>query len=89
MASRSRDILRDIDRVIMPGVMHWAHPQFVGYFGATTTAPGILAEMIAGALNINAMTWRTSPVATELETHVLQWLQHWLDAWRRVQRRRL
>ena len=72
------DILRDVDRVIMPGVMHWAHPQFVGYFGATTTGPGILAEMIAGALNINAMTWRTSPVATELETHVLQWLQQWL-----------
>ncbi len=72
------DILRDVDRVIMPGVMHWAHPQFVGYFGATTTNPGILAEMIAGALNINAMTWRTSPVATELETHVLQWLQQWL-----------
>ena len=72
------DILADIDRIIMPGVMHWAHPQFVGYFGATTTGPGILAEMIAGALNINAMTWRTSPVATELETHVLQWLQQWL-----------
>src|SRR5688572_27760193 len=72
------DILRDIDQVIMPGVMHWAHPQFVGYFGATTTNPGILAEMITGALNVNAMTWRTSPVATELETHVLQWLQQWL-----------
>ena len=71
-------ILADIERVIMPGVMHWAHPQFAGYFGATTTAPGILAEMIAAALNINAMTWRTSPVATELETHVLQWLQQWL-----------
>jgi aromatic-L-amino-acid/L-tryptophan decarboxylase len=54
------DILADVDRLIMPGVMHWAHPQFVGYFGATTTGPGILAEMIAGALNINAMTWRTS-----------------------------
>ncbi|MDQ6654692.1 MAG: pyridoxal-dependent decarboxylase [Verrucomicrobiota bacterium] len=72
------DILADIDRVIMPGVMQWAHPQFVGYFGSTTTSPGILAEMIAGALNVNAMTWRTSPVATELETHVLDWLQQWL-----------
>ncbi|MFN2476532.1 MAG: aspartate aminotransferase family protein [Chthoniobacterales bacterium] len=72
------DIISDIDRVIMPGVMHWAHPDFMGYFGATTTAPGILAEMIAGALNVNAMTWRTSPVATELETLVLEWLQQWL-----------
>jgi len=71
-------ILADVDRVILPGVMHWAHPQFMGYFGATTTGPGILAEMIAAAFNINAMTWRTSPVATELETVVLGWLQQWL-----------
>jgi aromatic-L-amino-acid decarboxylase len=72
------EILRDVDRLITPGVVHWAHPQFMGYFGSTTTAPGILAEMIAAALNINAMTWRTSPVATELETVVLDWLQQWL-----------
>jgi aromatic-L-amino-acid/L-tryptophan decarboxylase len=71
-------IFADIERLIMPGVMHWAHPQFMGYFGATTTAPGILAEMITAALNINAMTWRTSPVATELETVVLDWLRQWL-----------
>ena len=57
--------------LIVPGVVHWAHPEFMGYFGCTTTAPGILAEMIAAALNVNAMTWRTSPVATELETVIL------------------
>src|SRR6476469_3116045 len=71
-------ILSDVDRQIMPGIAHWAHPQFLGYFGCTTTAPGILAEMIAAALNVNAMTWRTSPVATELETVVLGWLRQWL-----------
>ena len=73
------NILADIDRFIAPGVVHWAHPQFMGYFGATTTAPGILAEMIAAAWNINAMTWRTSPAATELEAVVLDWLQQWLQ----------
>jgi len=62
----------------MPGMVHWGHPQFLGYFGSTTTAPGILAEMIAAALNVNAMTWRTSPAATELETAVLDWLRQWL-----------
>ena len=71
-------IFADVDRLIVPGVVHWAHPQFLGYFGCTTTGPGILAEMIAAALNINAMTWRTSPVATELETVVLDWLRQWL-----------
>src|SRR5229473_1117570 len=71
-------IFADINRVIVPGVAHWAHPQFMSYFGCTTTSPGILAEMITGALNVNAMTWRTSPAATELETLVLDWLRQWL-----------
>jgi aromatic-L-amino-acid decarboxylase len=74
-----KEILADVDRVVVPGMVHWAHPQFVGYFGCTTTAPGILAEMITAALNVNAMTWRTSPVATELETVVLGWLRQWLN----------
>ena len=72
------EIFADIQRVIVPGVAHWAHPQFMSYFGCTTTSPGILAEMITGALNVNAMTWRTSPAATELETLVLDWLRQWL-----------
>src|SRR6476469_9789489 len=71
-------IMQDFRQLILPGMVHWAHPQFAGYFGATTTAPGILAEMMAAAFNINAMTWRTSPAATELETLVLSWLQQWL-----------
>src|SRR5438105_2618942 len=61
-------IFADIKRLIIPGMVHWGHPEFMGYFGSTSTAPGIEGEMIASALNINAMTWRTSPAATELET---------------------
>jgi len=72
------EIFADVERVIVPGIAHWAHPQFMSYFGCTTTSPGILAEMITGALNVNAMTWRTSPAATELETLVLDWLRQWL-----------
>src|SRR5437868_11703538 len=71
------ELLADVDRIIVPNVAHWAHPQFMSYFGCTTTSPGILAEMITGALNVNAMTWRTSPAATELETLVRDWLRQW------------
>ncbi|HEY0370148.1 MAG TPA: aminotransferase class I/II-fold pyridoxal phosphate-dependent enzyme, partial [Chthoniobacterales bacterium] len=78
-AERLDAIVSDFERVIFPGVTQWAHPQFMGYFGATTTGPGILAEMLTAALNVNAMTWRTSPAATELEQVVLGWLQQWLD----------
>src|SRR5713101_5107850 len=77
-AAPLNEIFADMERVIVPGVAHWAHPQFMSYFGCTTTSPGILAEMITGALNVNAMTWRTSPAATELETVVLDWLRQWM-----------
>src|SRR5438132_7774801 len=71
-------ILGDIDQDIVPGMVHWSHPMFLGYFGWTTTAPAILGEIITAPLNVNAMTWRTCPAATELETVVIDWLRQWL-----------
>src|SRR5438876_6303155 len=71
-------ILSDIDRVIVPGMVHWSHPMFLGYFGWTTTAPAILGEIITAPLNVNAMTWRTCPAATELETLVVDWIRQWM-----------
>src|SRR6266481_1046394 len=71
-------ILADVDRLIVPGMVHWSHPMFLGYFGWTSTAPGILGEIITAPLNVNAMTWRTCPAATELETVVIDWLRQWM-----------
>src|SRR5438874_9094273 len=71
-------ILGDIDQDIVPGMVHWSHPMFLGYFGWTTTAPAILGEIITAPLNVNAMTWRTCPAATELETVVIDCLRQWL-----------
>ena len=59
-------------------MVHWSHPMFLGYFGWTTTAPGILGEILSAPLNVNAMTWRTCPAATELETVVIDWLRQWV-----------
>ena len=72
------DILRDFDRVIMPGITHWNSPGFLAYFGITGSGPGILGEMLSAALNVNAMLWRTSPAATELEQVTLDWLRQLL-----------
>lgn len=71
-------IFQDFQELILPGLVHWGHPAFLGYFGSTTTAPGILGEMLSAALNVSAMTWRTSPAATELETLVLDWFRQML-----------
>ena len=72
-------ILVDVDNIIVPGMVHWSHPMFLGYFGWTTTAPGILGEILTAPLNVNAMTWRTCPAATELEAVMIDWLRQWVD----------
>jgi aromatic-L-amino-acid decarboxylase len=71
-------ILSDVDNIIVPGMVHWSHPMFLGYFGWTSTAPGILGEILTAPLNVNAMTWRTCPAATELEAVVVDWLRQWV-----------
>jgi aromatic-L-amino-acid decarboxylase len=68
-------ILIDLDSVVLPGVVHWGHPAFLGYFGSTSNGPALLGEIAAAALNVSAMTWTTSPAATELEAVVLRWIQ--------------
>ena len=68
-------IIADLDRIILPGVTHWNHPGFFAYFAITGSAPGVLAEFLAAALNAQAMLWRTSPAATELEEVTLGWLR--------------
>lgn len=68
-------IFADFERVIVPGLTHWNHPGFFAYFAISTSAPGILAEFLSAALNQQAMLWRTSPAATELEEVSLGWLR--------------
>ena len=50
-------------------------PGFFAYFAISGSGPGVLAEMLAAGLNVQAMLWRTSPSATELEEVALGWLR--------------
>jgi aromatic-L-amino-acid decarboxylase len=68
-------ILDDYRRLIEPNATHWQHPGFLAYFGTTASGPGILGEMLTAAIGQNAMLWRTSPIATELEGVVVGWLR--------------
>ncbi|HVA37470.1 MAG TPA: pyridoxal-dependent decarboxylase [Candidatus Dormibacteraeota bacterium] len=68
-------LLDDLDRIVLPGITHWNHPRFFAYFAITGSEPGVLAEIISAALNVNAMLWRTSPAATEIEEVALRWLR--------------
>ncbi len=68
-------IFEDFERLVLPGVTHWNHPRFFAYFGIPGSTPGILAELLIAALNVNGMLWRTSPSATEVEEVACDWLR--------------
>ena len=68
-------ILDDYRRLIEPNATHWQHPGFFAYFATSASSPGILGEMLTATLGQNPMLWRTSPVGTELEGVVVDWLR--------------
>jgi aromatic-L-amino-acid decarboxylase len=68
-------VLRDLDDLILPGITHWQHPSFFAYFPANASGPAILGDLLASGLGVQGMLWATSPAATELEVHVLEWLR--------------
>ena len=72
-------ILRDLDEIVVPGLTHWNHPRFFAWFANTGSEPGILGELLTATLNVNVMTWLSSPAGTELETTVMDWLAQLLD----------
>ena len=67
-------VLRDLDNVLLPGLTHWQSPRFFGYFAATGSEPGVLAELLIAGLNQVGILWRTSPALQELEEVTLDWL---------------
>lgn len=71
-------IFPDVDNILLPGVTHWNHPNFMAYFNSTSSGPGILAELLSAALNTNGMLWKTSPSTTELEKVTVDWMRQML-----------
>uniref|UniRef100_A0A8D3CAU5 Aromatic-L-amino-acid decarboxylase n=1 Tax=Scophthalmus maximus TaxID=52904 RepID=A0A8D3CAU5_SCOMX len=56
------DIMRDVERVIMPGVTHWQSPYFYAYFPAASSFPAMLADMLSGAIGCIGFSWAHSSV---------------------------
>ena len=73
------DVLKDVDRLILPSVTHWNHPNFHGLFSTSTSSVGVFGEMLTAAFDMKAMLWRTSPASTELEDVVLDWLRQMMN----------
>ncbi len=71
-------VMADIDRVIIPTISHWQHPNWFAYFPANGGFPSILGELLSAGLGVQGMSWVTSPACTEVETLMLDWMQELL-----------
>ena len=67
-------ILEDVETKIKPGLTQWAHPGFAAYYPANTTTPAVLADTMITAYGVVGLQWSSSPIATELEVVVMDWL---------------
>src|SRR5437667_8060105 len=72
-------MLKDVEKLILPGITHWQSPNFFAYFPCNNSGASILGDLLSSGLGVQGMLWATSPACTELETHVLDWLVDLLD----------
>ncbi|XP_068644992.1 tryptophan decarboxylase TDC2-like [Aristolochia californica] len=72
------DILEDVRKVLLPGMTHWASPNFFAYFPATISTAGFIGDMFATSFNSVGFNWLASPTATELEMSVMDWMANLL-----------
>jgi aromatic-L-amino-acid decarboxylase len=78
------EILRDLDRVIMPGLSHWQHPSFFGYFPSNGALASVLGDFLSTGLGVLGLSWQSSPALTELEEVATDWLRQMVglsDEW--------
>jgi len=68
-------ILGDLDRVILPGLSHWQHPRFFGYFPSNGELASVLGDYLSTGLGVLGLSWQSSPALTEVEEVVTDWLR--------------
>jgi aromatic-L-amino-acid/L-tryptophan decarboxylase len=77
-------ILEDLDRVILPGLSHWQHPSFFGYFPSNAELASVLGDYLSTGLGVLGLSWQSSPALTEVEEVATDWMRRMTglsDAW--------
>ncbi|WP_258105577.1 pyridoxal-dependent decarboxylase [Marinoscillum sp. MHG1-6] len=73
------ELIKDLDKIIMPGITHWQHPNFHAYFPGNSSYPSVIGEIITAGLATQCMLWETSPAAAELEEKMMDWFKAMMD----------
>ncbi|MDB5310511.1 MAG: Aromatic-L-amino-acid decarboxylase [Gemmataceae bacterium] len=77
-------VFRDLDELILPGLTHWQHPSFFGYFPANAGLASVLGDFLSSGLGVLGLSWQSSPALTELEEVTTDWVRQMVglsDGW--------
>src|SRR5258708_34379459 len=75
------DVFRDLEQIILPGLVHWQHPQFFGYFRADGELSSVLGDYLSTGLGVLGLSWQASPALSELEEVVTDWVRQMVNLW--------
>src|SRR4029450_284956 len=68
-------VFRDLEQTIVPGLSHWQHPSFFGYFPSNGELSSVLGDYLSPGLGVLGLSWQSSPALTELEEVVVGWVR--------------
>ena len=71
-------IVADLDRIVLPGITTWQHPQFFGYFPSNALLSSVLGDYVSSGLGVIGLAWQSSPALTEVEEVVTDWMRQML-----------
>jgi aromatic-L-amino-acid decarboxylase len=68
-------VLRDLDEIVLPGLSHWQHPRFFGYFPSNGELASVLGDYVSTGLGVLGLSWQSSPALTEVEEVTTDWVR--------------
>jgi aromatic-L-amino-acid decarboxylase len=69
------EVFLDLEKILLPGVTHWQHPDFFGYFPANASPASVLGDYLSTGLGVLGLSWQACPALTELEEVVTDWVR--------------
>lgn len=52
-----KKVMEDVEKIIMPGISHWASPQFHAYFPCGNSYPSIIGDMLSNGIGCIGFSW--------------------------------
>ncbi len=68
-------ILADLDNLIVPGLSHFQHPRFFGYFPSNSLLDSVLGDYLSTGLSALGLSWQSAPALTEVEEVMTDWMR--------------